>query len=66
MKIGPRQSLSNPYTGVVAIFLSRLLNKKPPLIFEDGMQSRDFVHVRDIARANHLAPDIRGGGLSRG
>ena len=52
---GPRQSLNNPYTGVVAIFLSRLLNKKPPLVFEDGMQSRDFIHVRDIARANILA-----------
>jgi dTDP-L-rhamnose 4-epimerase len=52
---GPRQSLSNPYTGVVAIFLSRLLNRKPPVIFEDGMQSRDFIHVRDVARANVLA-----------
>ncbi len=52
---GPRQSLSNPYTGVVAIFLSRLLNNKPPLIFEDGLQSRDFIHVRDVARANSLA-----------
>ncbi len=52
---GPMQSLSNPYTGVVAIFLSRLLNKKPPIIFEDGMQSRDFIHVRDIVRANVLA-----------
>jgi dTDP-L-rhamnose 4-epimerase len=52
---GSRQSLSNPYTGVVAIFLSRLLNRKPPVIFEDGMQSRDFVHVRDVARANVLA-----------
>lgn len=52
---GPRQSLSNPYTGVAAIFLSRLINTKPPLIFEDGLQSRDFIHVRDIARANVLA-----------
>lgn len=52
---GPRQSLGNPYTGVVAIFISRLLNKKPPLIFEDGLQSRDFVHVHDIAKANLLA-----------
>jgi dTDP-L-rhamnose 4-epimerase len=52
---GPRQSLSNPYTGVVAIFLSRLMNRKPPIMFEDGRQSRDFVHVRDIARANVLA-----------
>ena len=49
---GPRQSLSNPYTGVAAIFASRLLNGKPPLIFEDGLQSRDFIHVRDIVAAN--------------
>ena len=49
---GPRQSLSNPYTGVAAIFLTRLLNGKPPIIFEDGRQSRDFIHVRDVARAN--------------
>ena len=48
---GPRQSLSNPYTGVVAIFSSRLLNGKSPLIFEDGLQSRDLVHVRDIVQA---------------
>jgi dTDP-L-rhamnose 4-epimerase len=52
---GPRQSLSNPYTGVAAIFLSRLLNGKPPLLFEDGRQCRDFVDVRDIARALVLA-----------
>lgn len=45
---GPRQALSNPYTGVIAIFASRLLNDKPPLIYEDGMQSRDFVSVYDI------------------
>jgi dTDP-L-rhamnose 4-epimerase len=52
---GPRQSLNNPYTGVIAIFSSRLLNRKSPLIFEDGEQSRDFVHVSDIVRANLLA-----------
>ena len=52
---GTRQSLSNPYTGLVAIFLSRLLNKKPPIVFEDGLQSRDFINVKDIARANLLA-----------
>jgi dTDP-L-rhamnose 4-epimerase len=52
---GPRQSLSNPYTGVAAIFSSRLLNGNPPLIFEDGRQSRDFIHVSDIVRANLLA-----------
>ncbi|MBD3196871.1 MAG: NAD-dependent epimerase/dehydratase family protein [Candidatus Lokiarchaeota archaeon] len=48
---GPRQSLSNPYTGVCAIFSSRLLNNQAPLVFEDGLQSRDFVHVNDIAQA---------------
>jgi dTDP-L-rhamnose 4-epimerase len=52
---GTRQSLSNPYTGVLAIFLSRLLNGNPPLIYEDGLQQRDFVSVHDIARAFHLA-----------
>lgn len=52
---GTRQSLSNPYTGVLAIFASRLLNNKAPLIFEDGYQQRDFVHVKDIARACRLA-----------
>ena len=45
---GPRQALSNPYTGVAAIFASRLLNRRPPVVFEDGRQSRDFVHVTDI------------------
>jgi dTDP-L-rhamnose 4-epimerase len=52
---GPRQALSNPYTGVLAIFASRLLNNRPPLVFEDGHQMRDFVHVRDVARACLLA-----------
>lgn len=52
---GPRQALSNPYTGVLAIFASRLLNGRPPLIFEDGKQKRDFVSVYDIARACRLA-----------
>jgi dTDP-L-rhamnose 4-epimerase len=52
---GPRQALSNPYTGVAAIFSGRLLNEAPPVIFEDGAQTRDFVHVSDIARANLLA-----------
>jgi dTDP-L-rhamnose 4-epimerase len=46
---GPRQALSNPYTGVAAIFSARLLNGRPPLVFEDGRQSRDFVHVSDVA-----------------
>ena len=48
---GERQALSNPYTGVAAIFASRLLNDRPPLIFEDGEQTRDFIDVRDVARA---------------
>ncbi|MCX6021958.1 MAG: NAD-dependent epimerase/dehydratase family protein, partial [Chloroflexi bacterium] len=47
---GPRQALSNPYTGVAAIFSSRLLNGRPPVVYEDGRQSRDFTHVRDVAR----------------
>ncbi len=51
---GPRQSLSNPYTGVCAIFSARIKNRHQPLIFEDGAQSRDFVHVRDIVQANLL------------
>ena len=52
---GTRQSLSNPYTGVMAIFSSRLLNQNPPVIFEDGAQTRDFVNVADIVQANLLA-----------
>jgi dTDP-L-rhamnose 4-epimerase len=52
---GPRQALSNPYTGVLAIFASRLLNNNAPAIFEDGLQQRDFVSVYDIARACRLA-----------
>ena len=59
---GPRQSLSNPYTGVAAIFLSRLLNGRPPLVFEDGGQSRDFIDVRDVARATLLATEFAGEG----
>ncbi|HEX2051934.1 MAG TPA: NAD-dependent epimerase/dehydratase family protein [Actinomycetota bacterium] len=52
---GPRQSLSNPYTGVLAIFASRLMNGRPPLVFEDGLQLRDFVAVSDVVRAARLA-----------
>ena len=52
---GERQALSNPYTGVAAIFASRLLNDKAPLVFEDGRQTRDFIDVRDIARCCSLA-----------
>ncbi len=54
---GPYQSLSNPYTGVLAIFASRLLNGRSPLVFEDGRQRRDFVSVHDVARATALALD---------
>jgi len=60
---GPRQALSNPYTGVLAIFASRLLNNQPPLIYEDGFQRRDFVSVHDIVQALYLAlvvPDATG------
>ncbi|HEX7770838.1 MAG TPA: NAD-dependent epimerase/dehydratase family protein, partial [Pyrinomonadaceae bacterium] len=52
---GPRQALSNPYTGVCAIFSGRLLNDQAPMVFEDGEQTRDFVHVSDIVQANLLA-----------
>jgi dTDP-L-rhamnose 4-epimerase len=58
---GPRQALSNPYTGVLAIFASRLLNGNPPLIFEDGRQMRDFVSVHDVARACRLALEVETG-----
>ncbi len=57
---GPRQALSNPYTGVLAIFASCLLNDRPPRIFEDGLQRRDFVSVHDVARAFALALDEDG------
>lgn len=52
---GSRQALDNPYTGVCAIFSSRIKNGNPPLVYEDGRQTRDFVHVSDVARANRLA-----------
>ncbi|OQA03457.1 MAG: dTDP-L-rhamnose 4-epimerase [Planctomycetes bacterium ADurb.Bin401] len=56
---GTRQSLSNPYTGVLAIFASRLLNGNPPLIFEDGNQKRDFINVKDITRACRIVLENR-------
>lgn len=57
---GTRQALSNPYTGVLAIFASRLLNDRPPLIYEDGLQKRDFVNVRDVVQACRLAIETPG------
>ncbi|RJR34337.1 MAG: SDR family NAD(P)-dependent oxidoreductase [Desulfobacteraceae bacterium] len=59
---GTRQALSNPYTGVLAIFASRYLNNKPPLVYEDGMQKRDFVSVHDVARSCRLALESRDAG----
>lgn len=56
---GPRQALGNPYTGVVAIFVNRLLNGLPPIIYEDGRQLRDFVSVNDVVQANLLALTCR-------
>ena len=62
---GPRQSLANPYTGVIAIFCTRLANGLPPVVYEDGRQSRDLVFVGDVARANLLAAgDARADGLA--
>lgn len=55
---GPRQALSNPYTGVLAIFAARLLNDNRPLVFEDGEQRRDFVNVRDVADCCRLALEV--------
>jgi dTDP-L-rhamnose 4-epimerase len=56
---GPRQSISNPYTGVCSIFSTRILNGLPPVVYEDGHQTRDFVFVEDVARANLLALDSK-------
>jgi len=57
---GPRQSLSNPYTGVCAIFSSRILNNNPPYVFEDGKQTRDLIHAKDVAKANLRALECSG------
>jgi dTDP-L-rhamnose 4-epimerase len=54
---GPRQSMFNPYTGVIAIFCTRVLNNLPPVLYEDGEQTRDFSFVDDIARANLFAAE---------
>jgi dTDP-L-rhamnose 4-epimerase len=61
---GPRQALSNPYTGVLAIFASRLLNGRAPLVYEDGLQRRDFVSVYDVARACRLALESEATGVA--
>ena len=66
---GPRQALGNPYTGVAAIFATRALSGKPPLLFEDGAQRRDLTHVSDIVEANLLAadaPDVVGRAVNVG
>src|SRR5437762_3565809 len=57
---GPHQALSNPYSGVLAIFAARLLNERPPLVFEDGEQRRDFVYAGDVAEACRLALEVEG------
>lgn len=57
---GPGQALSNPYTGVLAIFASRIANGQPPMVFEDGQQLRDFVHVDDVSRAFVDALEVDG------
>lgn len=61
---GPGQSLTNPYTGVAAIFAQRLLSHAPPVVFEDGLQTRDFVHVDDVVRAMVMAADARFDGIA--
>jgi dTDP-L-rhamnose 4-epimerase len=57
---GPRQALGNPYTGVAALFAARLLNGRRPIVFEDGAQIRDLVHVSDVVRATLVAMDAPG------
>jgi dTDP-L-rhamnose 4-epimerase len=54
---GPRQSLFNPYTGICSIFSTRILTGKPPIVYEDGFQTRDFMFVKDVAKANLLVAE---------
>jgi dTDP-L-rhamnose 4-epimerase len=61
---GPGQALDNPYTGVLAIFSKRILSELPPLVYEDGQQTRDFVYVEDVARAVLCALDAEEGDLA--
>ena len=61
---GTRQALSNPYTGVAAIFASRLLNHRAPMVFEDARQMRDFVSVHDMVQANLLAMERKADGMA--
>lgn len=65
---GPRHAQSMPGTGVLPVFASRLLEERPPIVYEDGEQRRDFVHVHDVARAFRLAMDseVTGGALNIG
>ncbi len=63
---GPRQSLLNPYTGLIAIFATRILNGLPPVLYEDGRQTRDLVFVEDVARANLIAATSGRAGRSAG
>ena len=63
---GEGQSLSNPYTGVIAIFLSRIKNKNSPIVFEDGKQSRDFIYVKDVARINVMSLERGSGAINVG
>jgi len=63
LTFGPRQSASNPYTGVTSLFSNRILHGLPPVIFEDGLQTRDFTYVEDVASANlHVAYEPRADG----
>jgi dTDP-L-rhamnose 4-epimerase len=55
---GPRQSLSNPYTGILTTFLQRLLSDQPPEVYEDGLMTRDFVHANDVVQACRLALEL--------